>query len=83
LRRGSDPRSVPDRAGQLGCDYIGQAGVEIVLLGVPLRLTKREDDEANFVAPANCGRNQRTAREGTENSESEYGGETRFLPRES
>jgi len=31
---------VPDRAGRVGCDYIGQAGAEIVLLASPLRLTR-------------------------------------------
>ena len=62
---------------ELGGDYIGQAGAEIVLLGVTAEIDKREDDEANFVAPDNCGPKPavQAKRQGTENSESEYGGD--------
>jgi len=53
---------------------------EIVLLGVTAEIDKREDDEANFVAPDNCGPKPavQAKRQGTENSESELAATTRF-----
>jgi hypothetical protein len=61
---------------ELGGDHIGQASAEIVLLGVTTKIGKREDDEANFVAPENCGPKPavHAKGKGTENPESKYGG---------
>src|SRR5207245_257060 len=60
---------------ELSGNYIGQARAQVVLLGITAKIDKREDNESNFLGNRRLKPTVQPKRQGTENSESEEGGD--------